>query len=448
MKRKTYSKLILVILLCAFTILAACGKNNGAGAGESQTSGASPSQTTEASSAAPEASKEKVTLKMAMWDSNNEFISFLQEKVKEYSQVAPHVTVELEPFKGDGDYLQAMKVRSAGNELPDILELKPNWLNDFKEQLIPLDGAGFLEKNQYASKYAVDGKIIAVPTVSFPELVYYHPSVFEELGLKVPTTWPQFIEVLTKIKDNGKYIPYAMGGKDAWPDYPFNEFIPHIVSGDESYLSNMAKQDNPFGEGTAFYQGFKQIEELYQAQVFGTDPLGISWDQATVLFSSKKAAVVAAGLWFLPTYEQKTGSTEDIAAFPMPYRASESEPLKLMTFTDHFYGIASSGKHQEEAKAFMEWFYSPEVYQTYIDKAQLNSTFEGVQSNVQFLKDFYAQNQAEAFTYIPGDAEYTRISNAIQLDVKALGQDMMSGKKVDDFVGELNKKWAASKASK
>lgn len=444
MKKKSRVTLLLTALLTSFTVLTACGSNN------NESGAASSPASTPASSQAVESqpNKEKVTLKMAIWDSNNAFLTYLEDKVKEYSSVAPNVNVELETFKSDGDYLQAMKVRSTGNELPDLIGLKPNWLADFKEQLIPLDGESYVAKNKYAAKYAIDGKILAIPTMSFPELVYYHPSVFKELNLQVPTTWPQFIDVLTKIKDNSKYIPYAMGGKDAWPNYPFNEFLPQIVSGSETYLSDIAKEDQPFATGTPFFKAYTQIEQLYASNVMGPDPLGISWDQATDLFTSKQAAVIAAGLWFAPTYESKVGNIDDLAAFPMPYRESESEPLKLMMFTDHFYGITSGSKHQEEAKAFLNWFYSPEVYQTYIDTQKLVSTFEGVESNVPFLKSFYASNQNDVFTYIPGDAEYTRISNAIQLDVKAIGQDMMTGDKIDKILPDLNTKWTKAKASK
>lgn len=443
MKKKSRVTLLLTAILASFTVLTACGGNNEKGSTSSSASSPAASQPASESS-----SKEKVTLKMAIWDQNNDFLTYLGEKVKEYNSVASNVNVELETFKSDGDYLQAMKVRATGNELPDVMGLKPNWLHDFHEQLLPLDGEAYLAKNKYASKFAIDGKVYAIPTMAFPELVYYHPSVFQELNLQVPTTWPQFLDVLKKIKDNGKYIPYAMGGKDAWPNYPFNEFLPQIISGSETYLSDIAKDDQPFSESKPFHKAYKQIEQLYSSDVMGPDPLGIGWDQATDLFTSKKAAVIAAGLWFAPTYEAKVGNIDDLAAFPMPYRESDSEPLKIMMFTDHFYGISSGSEHQEEAKAFLNWFFSPDVYQTYIDTQKLVSTFEGVESNVPFLKSYYASNQNEAFSYVPGDAEYTRISNAIQLDVKAIGQDMIAGKKVEEILPELNDKWAKAKASK
>ncbi|WP_018753322.1 extracellular solute-binding protein [Paenibacillus sanguinis] len=436
MNRRKWAGWLLTCMLLV-TVIAGCSGSNPPAA----TSGGE--ENTES-----KGNGEKVALKMAMWDSNNDFITFVTEKVKEYSSVNPNVSVEVESFKSDSDYLQAIKVRAGGGALPDVMELKPNWLADFKDQLIPLDDVGVVATNKYAKTYAIDGKVMAIPSVSFPELVYYHPSIFEELKLEVPTTWPQFLEVLTAIKEDGTYIPYAMGGKDAWPDYPFNEFLPHILSDNENYLSDLAKEDTPFGEGTPFYQAYQQIAEMYNAGVMGPDPLGVGADQANDLFISKQAAIMASGLWFVPTYQGKAGNLDDLAAFPMPYRPNEDSPLKLMMFTDHFYGISSTSKHPEEAKAFMEWFYSPEVYKEYLNAAQLDSAFEGVESEVPFLKSFYAEHQYENFIYIPGDAAYTELSNAIQLDVKALGQEMMAGKSVDDIAKDLNAKWTEARKNK
>jgi len=436
MHKAGFGKWFLICSLLLASILSGCGNNNAA-SGNAGSNG----------NAAADAGEKAVTLKMTIWDSSDDLLTYLTNKVKEFNTVMPNVTVELETFKNDGDYLQSMKVRSGGNSLPDVITLKPNWLSDFEEQLLPLDGLSVLERSKYADKYKINGKVLAIPTMSFPELVYYHPSIFTELGLEVPTTWPQFIDVLKAIQASGKYIPYAMGGKDAWPTYPFNEFLPHIISDNADYLSDMAKEDAPFAEGTPFYEGYSQIADLYNAKVMGPDPLGVGADQANDLFISKQAAVMASGLWFLPTYEAKAGNTDDLAAFPMPYRMSEDTPLKLMTFTDHFYGISNSSKHQEEAKAFLEWFYSPEVYQEYLNKAQLLSTFEGVEADIPFLNDFYAANKVEPFLYVPGDSVYTELSNAIQLDVKAIGQEMLSGRTVADISKKLDEKWTAARKS-
>ncbi|CAH1231110.1 Multiple sugar-binding protein [Paenibacillus allorhizoplanae] len=403
------------------------------------------------STTAPTADSSKanaVTLKLAMWDSDSEFLDSWSKKVKEFSNVMPNVKVEVETFKSDGDYLQAMKVRLAANELPDIIEMKPNFINDFKAELLPLDDLSVTAKNSKAKQFAVDGKVLALPVISFPELVYYHPSVFKELGLSVPTTWEQFVSVLTEIKKSGKYQPYAMGGKDSWPNYPFNEFMPLLASGDENYYDKIAGMDKPFDKGTPFYKAYTDIATLYDAKVMGADPLGLSNDQATGLFEAKKAAVIAAGLWYFPQYKSKVGNIDDLAAFPLPARHSESEPLKVMTFTDNFFGINNKSKNADAAKKFQEWMFSSDAYTFYVNKKQANSVMEGVKADVPFLNDFYKANKFEEFNYRPGGADFNKYVNSIQLDWKKLGQDMMGGKALDAISKDLNDMWTKARASK
>jgi raffinose/stachyose/melibiose transport system substrate-binding protein len=389
-----------------------------------------------------------IVLTMGTWDINSDFLDKWTKKVNEFSKVMPNVKVEVESFKSDGDYLQAMKVRRSGNEIPDILELKPNFLNEFKNDLLPLDDLSVTAKNKKAKQYAVAGKVLALPMVSFPEVVYYHPSIFKELGLRVPQTWEQFIDTLTAIKRSGKYQPYAMGGKDSWPDYPFNEFMPLLVSGDENYYDSISGQDKPFGKGTPFYKAYTDIQKLYDAKVMGNDPLGTSIDQATGLFEAKKAAVIAAGLWYLPQYTSKVGNTEDLSAFPLPVRHSESESLRVMTFTDNFFGVNQYSKHLDEAKKFEEWLFSSDAYQLFVDQKQSRSVMEGVEANVPFMNEFYKNYKFEEFNYRPGGEQYYKYVNSIQLDWKKLGQDMMVGKPLDTIADELNEKWMKIRTAK
>ena len=44
----------------------------------------------------------------------------------------------------------------------------------------------------------------------------YNKEIFEELGLEEPTTVAEFYDVLDKIKEDGTYIPMAMGTNDQW----------------------------------------------------------------------------------------------------------------------------------------------------------------------------------------------------------------------------------------
>ena len=45
---------------------------------------------------------------------------------------------------------------------------------------------------------------------------FYNVDIFNELGIAPPTSAADFIAVLQKIKDNGKYAPLALGSADGW----------------------------------------------------------------------------------------------------------------------------------------------------------------------------------------------------------------------------------------
>lgn len=52
--------------------------------------------------------------------------------------------------------------------------------------------------------------------------------MFEEAGVKVPTTWEQLKEVSRPFRSitarTAPFTAIALGAKEEWPDYPFMEF--------------------------------------------------------------------------------------------------------------------------------------------------------------------------------------------------------------------------------
>jgi raffinose/stachyose/melibiose transport system substrate-binding protein len=54
----------------------------------------------------------------------------------------------------------------------------------------------------------------------------------------------------------------------------------------------------------------------------------------------------------------KVKSEDDLGAFVMPWRSSESEPLTSMTLSDMHVGISKNSENLEEAKAFLQWIFS------------------------------------------------------------------------------------------
>lgn len=131
-------------------------------------------------------------------------------------------------------------------------------------------------------------------------------------------------------KDNKDFMAIACGLKDEWPDYPYMEFMPALESGNGQNWNDMAKQDEPFADGSDINKAYKKVQSLFTSGVLGKDPLGIGNDQATALFASKKAAIIALGDWGLQNIQNQTDDTSELGTFYLPTRDSESDPFNVI----------------------------------------------------------------------------------------------------------------------
>ncbi|MCL6590097.1 MAG: extracellular solute-binding protein [Firmicutes bacterium] len=394
------------------------------------------------------AAPKTVTLRFAIFGQQD--IDYFQNKVdlaKAYQKVKPNVKIELEILKDSAEFENAMKIRKAAGELPEIMPLKPYMLANFADALAPLNNITAAKNNLFASKFAVNGNVLGIPLNSFNEFVYYKKSIFKEYNLSIPKTWDEFIETAKKIKAGGKYIPIALGAKDAWPDYPFNEFMPSLVANDGALWNKMATQDEPFTKDKPFYQAYAKIQKLFDAKVFGQDPLGIGFDQAKALFIANKAGMICAGQWLLSQYQEGGGDMKDLGAFLLPVRDNAADTLNTIAMVDGFLATPKDGKYLKEVKDFLNWFFSKSYYPGYITSTQLTSTVKGINSDVPFLKEAFSGVKVNFVVYDGGNASFQKIVDAIKFDVKRMGQEMLAGKNLDEMMNELNNKWKEARAS-
>lgn len=393
------------------------------------------------------AKEKNITLRYAIFAQQD--VDYFTNKVdlaKAYKKVKPNVTIELEILKDSGEFENAMKIRKAAGELPEIMPLKSYMLANFADSLLPLNDTSAAKNNKFAKSFAIGGKIYGVPAISFNEFIYYKKNIFKELGLSVPKTWDEFVETAKKIKANGKYIPIALGGKDAWPDYPFNEFMPSLVANNGALWNQMATQDEPFTKDKPFYKAYAKLKKLYDAKVFGQDPLGIGFDQARGLFIANKAAMIAAGQWMIPQYVENGGDMKDLGLFLLPIRDNAKDTLNTIAMVDTFLATPKDGKYKKEVKDFLNWFFSKKYYPDYITGIQQTSTVKGVESSVPALKEAFAGLKVNYVLYDGGNGDFQKIAGAVKFDVKKMGQEMIAGKDLDEMLNELNQNWKEARA--
>lgn len=401
-----------------------------------------------ASEAKPEEKAEPITLKFALSSKvNGDY--FNEVNLPElYKKVNPNVTIEIEQAKDDTQMAQTIKIQKAANELPDVMDLKKEWMISFADSLVPLDELDCAKKSPMSSGNIVDGHVMAVIATYFTEFVYYKKSIFKEYDLQVPQTWDEFINAALKIKEGDKYIPILMGGKDAWPDYPFNEQMPILESGSGTYWSDIAAQDEPFSPDSPFYKAYEKVQKLYDAKVFGQDPLGMGWDQVKVMFGSKGAMIVS-GQWYLEDAKAaNNGDASDIGVFFLPTRDKADDKQNYLIEGDGGLAISKNSENVDAAKEFIEWYFSKDFLPGLAKASNNFCVYDdyGVTLDPQFDEAFENVN-LNKLPLDSGNADYVKIRDAIQFDVKKMGQDMMAGKDYQQLLADLNVQWKDARAS-
>lgn len=432
-------KKVLAALLCAAmvaTSLVGCGgsegKESGKKDGESELSG---------------------ELVIALWDNRTMELFESLDLEGRFQELYPDVTLEFEKLKDDTEYWNAMKMRAAANQLPDVMFNKTFTLSRFKEYLIDISDLKAVEDNKVASGYAVDDKILGIPLTMSSEYVYYWKDMFKEAGVEVPDTWAELEEVSKKLqdyygKDNGDYMAFAIGGKDEWTTYPFAEFMPSLISGNGQNWNTMAGQDEPFAEGTDVNTAFKKIDSLFSSGVFGKDPLGLSNDQAYNLFATKQSSIIAAGARALKSFKDTAESTDELGTFYLPVRDDESEPFRTVTQGDLFLSVTSHCENPELAKAFVEFCFSEDWYPDHIKSIPDDSaskTFTKEKDPILAQAD-ELQPEAEIVMYDGGGDDFQALVAETTFDYKKLGAQMLIPDfDLDEALNELNTKWKAAR---
>ncbi|WP_127582585.1 extracellular solute-binding protein [Paenibacillus koleovorans] len=369
---------VLLGTVCAAVVVAGCSDNNS----ESQSSG-SPSPS---SSAAKKPTPIKVTLTTGnlgrVVASPNINEDKYLKKLEELSNT--DLTLSLLPHE---NYQQAMSLLLAGGDLPDLLQTKG--INT--PEISPAIDAGvLLPLNELLDKYgpnlkknvpaeswksgrvSKDGKIYGIPgenPVTNGTVVYMRKDWLDKLGLKVPKTVEEYVNVLKAFRDNdpngnGKKdeIPFSGRAKFSHTGHFFGAYdVPidgwRMVSG--KLTPNFVRPE--------MKEALKVYKMLYDEKLldneFITQP-GNVWDN--------KIVTGQVGMWahaatypdtWLTRLKQNVPNAE-IILVPAPVGPS-GKPGGIFaagsSVSDFVWTIPKNAKNPEEIIKFLDWFYSPEV---------------------------------------------------------------------------------------
>lgn len=311
------------------------------------------------------ANAEDVTLTIESW--RNDDLSIWQDKIiPAFEAQNPGIKVKFTP-SAPAEYNAVLNSKLDAGSAGDLITCRPFdaslSLYD-KGQLASLaDLEGMKNFSDVAKSAWItdDGKNpFCVPMASVIHGFIYNADAFAELGIEVPTTEAEFFAALDKIKEDGSYLPMAMGTNDQWEaaTMGYNNIGPNYWKGEEGRTALIRGEQKLTDE--AWIAPYRQLAKW-------KDYLGDGFEAQTYpdsqnLFTLGRAAIYPAGSWEISGFN--TQADFKMGAFfpPVPNAGDE---CYISDHTDIGLGMNAATENAEAAKTFLNWVGTSEFASLY-----------------------------------------------------------------------------------
>ncbi|MFP3384854.1 ABC transporter substrate-binding protein [Tritonibacter scottomollicae] len=303
---------------------------------------------------------EDVTLTVESW--RNDDLTLWQDKIIPAFEAAhPGIKINFTP-SAPTEYNAVLNSKLDAGSAGDLITCRPfdaSLALYEADHLAALDDMDAMDNFSDVAKSAWqtdDGSAsFCVPMASVIHGFIYNKEAFEELGLEVPTTEEEFFAALETIKEDGTYIPMAMGTNDQWEaaTMGYNNIGPNYWNGEEGRKALIEGEQKLTDE-----QWVAPFETLAKwADYLGDGFEAQTYPDSQNLFTLGRAAIYPAGSWEISGFNAQADF--EMGAFKAPVKAA-GDSCYISDHTDIGIGMNASTEHPEAAKTFLTWVASPE----------------------------------------------------------------------------------------
>jgi raffinose/stachyose/melibiose transport system substrate-binding protein len=294
--------------------------------------------------------------------------AFGEALIKKFTEANPDikVTLDVQPGGTEGDNL--VKTKLATGEMADVFTYNSGSLFQAinpDQNLVPLTDEPWAAtlSEDFKKVVSTDNGLYGAPTNSTQAGgVFYNLKVYERLGLKVPTTWAEFMSNNEKIKADGKVDPIQQTYGDTWTAQLF-------VLGD---YANVSAQDPEFAEQYTLnkrtysqqpaLQGFLNQQAVAEKNGwFNKNFASATFEDGIQAVATGKAAHYPMLSGSISTVIQNAKeNVNDIGMFALPAPSAEDTRLSIWLPNAAYIPKTTEGAELEAAKKFITFINSPE----------------------------------------------------------------------------------------
>lgn len=351
---------VLVSMVMVLTMLTGCGGNKGTGS-ESTSPDATKDPASTAAAGKKDGDKE---ITWMFWDDLQATTDLMSqqyaETIKRFNEAdngyyCNVITTNLE------EYDTKLNALIAANKMPDVVICNPGPnMTQYVEADVVMDLTDILNKdsewknsftNGIFERLTYDGKVMGVPTNFAAACVYYNTEIFKSVGVEVPKTWDEFMEVCKKIKDAG-YSPLTISAGTAWCLSMVAGYLCDREGGPDN-LAGINKGTLKWTDST-FVDAAKKLVEL--SEYFQPTYLGDSNDQATANFYNGQAAMLVQGSWAIAQINGNKPEMQDkCGIFQFPGITGGADPNRWIVKTDNLL-VSKNTKNVDACIALLKEF--------------------------------------------------------------------------------------------
>ena len=370
-----------------------------------------------------------------------EVVSYKPEAVKAFEKIEKqfnetHDDIHL-TISSPNEAMTILKTRFIREDYPDIIAIGgdinySNFLDaDLFEDISDLDAVdnvkeAYLDMDKELEFIPKDGTY-ALPYAANAAGVLYNKDMFAENGWKVPTTWSEFTALCDEIKESGT-LPLYLGFKDTWTCLaPWNALAVGLCDSDTCNQVNMGN--------TTFEEAYSPVADKIRTLLdYAEDnPYAYSYNDACTAFARGESAMYTIGSYAIPQIKS-VNPDMNIGSFTFPANDNEADNV-LNSGIDLQFSVMKACKNKEAAYEVLEYLYSDETIQTYLDDQKAVPCKEGdftLPSTLDGMKEYIEEGRM---------ADYQDHYYPTEMAVDAQIQTFLMKKDKDVFLKKFDTDW-------
>lgn len=398
MKKKLVS-LILTTVIAAALVLNGCGSS-----GEATGDADQPSETTSAESGAEnggsgEKGKEDLagtTIKFL----NN--IDSVTEEMCEDFEKETGIHVEYEHVAA-ADYSAKFSALAVSDDIPDVFWTQSAYYSDQINEGYLLDLSDYLYNTEswegdgkWADTYVptllenfelltatnnpdASSKDYGIPYIMVSVAVCYDKNVFDELGIKAPDTWEEFMNCCEAFKQKG-ITPFACQSASC------SDWLPRFIW-DQTCRDILDNDPNAFKEGKMTFssdgvkEGLIGFKEMWDKGYLIDSYFTCTNEDVQSAFMQGNLGMLAAAPGKISYIMENKTDDMDIATFAIPGYAGL--PERSLGGASNIYGVSAKSENKEAAVMFLKYLSSRTLFSTADTLKYENSGLQGVERGAE-----------------------------------------------------------------